>query len=230
MQGDDDNRPAESSDTTGRDRAGTQAEPNRAGGQAESRRVVSDDSAAHDRHDEGAPAARRQELDRQQPLDASGNLAERVRATTFTADAKGAAAVDADAKGAADADAEAPGRGARAGVDGEKATPILAALAQLRNKQSERARRGSAPPRLRPVPSVGKPPPGRGLVGGGRVKERPKPAAPPLRSTRLTVYMTEAEADELDKAAQTRGTPLSAFLRYLIERGITTLAEKQQQP
>ena len=162
MQGDDDNRPAESSDTTRRDRAGTQAEPNRAGGQAESRRVVSDDSAAHDRHDEGAPAARRQELDRQQPLDASGNLAERVRATTFTADA----------------DAEAPGRGARAGVDGEKATPILAALAQLRNKQSERARRGSAPPRLRPVPSVGKPPPGRGLVGGGRVKERPKPAAP----------------------------------------------------
>ena len=111
----------------------------------------------------------RQELDRQQPLDASGNLAERVRATTFTADAKGAAD--------ADADAEAPGRGARAGVDGEK-TPILAALAQLRNKQSERARRGSAPPRLRPVPSVGKPPPGRGLVGGGREKERPKPAAP----------------------------------------------------
>ena len=76
MQGDDDNRPAESSDTTRRDRAGTQA--------AEPRRVVSDDSAAHDRHDEGAPAARRQELDRKQPLDASGNIAERVRATTFT--------------------------------------------------------------------------------------------------------------------------------------------------
>ena len=183
MRGDDDKQPAESSDTIRRDRAGSQAaEPRRegAGSQAEphteSRRVASDDSAAHDRHDEGAPAARRrQELDRQQPLDASGNLAERVRATTFTADAKGAA--DADAKGAADADAKAPGRGARAGVDGEKATPILAALAQLRNKQSERARRGSAPG-LRPVPTVGKPPPGRGLVGGGRLKDRRKPAAP----------------------------------------------------
>ena len=166
MQGDDDNRPAESSDTTRRDRAGTQA--------AEPRRVVSDDSAAHDRHDEGAPAARRQELDRKQPLDASGNIAERVRATTFTADANGAAA--ADAKGAADADAEAPGRAARDGVDGEK-TPILAALAQLRTKQSARARRGSSP-RLRPVPNVGKPPPGRGLVGGGKLQEGRKPPAP----------------------------------------------------
>ena len=57
-----------------------------AGSQAEPRRVVSD-PGGHDRHDEGA--ARRQELDRQQPLDASGNLAERVRATTFTADAEG---------------------------------------------------------------------------------------------------------------------------------------------
>ena len=129
------------------------------------------DSLAHDRHDEGAE--RRQELDRKQPLDASGNIAERVRATTFTADAKGAAA--ADAKGAADADAEAPGRAARAGVDGEK-TPILAALARLRTKQSERARRGPAP-RLRPAPNVGRKPPGRGLVGGGRVQERQKPPA-----------------------------------------------------
>ena len=159
------------SDTT---RRGSARLPSRCGAglPARSRRVVSDSGGdiAHDRHDEGAPAARRQELDRQQPLDASGNLAERVRATTFTADAKGAA--DADAKGAAAADAKA-----RADVDGEK-TPILAALAQLQKKQSERARRGSAP-RLRPVPNVvGKPPPGRGLVGGGKIQERRAPAAP----------------------------------------------------
>ena len=177
---DTDNQP-NVSDTAGR--AGSQAEPHRAGSsqakprregagsQAEPRPAVSD-SLAHDRHDEGAE--RRQELDRKQPFDASGNIAERVRATTFTADAKGAAA--ADAKGAADADAEAPGRAARAGVDGEK-TPILAALAQLRTK-SERARRRSAS-RLRPVPNVvGKPPPGRGLVGGGKIQERRKPPAP----------------------------------------------------
>ena len=160
---------AGSSQAEHREGAGSQAEPRResAGSQAEPRPAVSD-SLAHDRHDEGAE--RRQELDRKQPLDASGNIAERVRATTFTADAKGAADADADA------DAEAPGRAARAGVDGEK-TPILAALARLRTKESARARRGSAP-RLRPVPSVGKPPPGRGLVGGGKVKERRKPPAP----------------------------------------------------
>ena len=135
--------------------------------------MVSDDSAAHDRHDEGA--ARRQELDRQQPLDASGNIAERVRATTFTADANGAAA--ADAKGSADADAKGSADAdAKGSADADEKTPILAALAQLRTKQSARARRGSAP-RLRPVPSVGKPPPGRGLVGGGK-QERRKPPAP----------------------------------------------------
>ena len=61
-----------------------------------------------------------------------------------------------------------------------------------------------------------------------RRQQRAQSRIQPLRSTRLTVYMTEAEADELDKAAQNRGTPLSAFLRYLIEGGITALAEKQQ--
>ena len=184
MRDDDtDNQPSES-DTT---RRGRQAEPHEgAGNQAEPRRVVSD-SEAHDRHDEGAE--RRQELDLQQPVDARDNLAERVRAT-FTADAEGAAAADAkgaaaaDAKGAAaeaEADAEAAEAEARHGRaaerDGEKLTPILAALAQLRTK-SERARRGSAS-RLRPVPNVvGKPPPGRGLVGGGKIQERRKPPAP----------------------------------------------------
>ena len=166
-----DKQPPES-DTTRRGSARLPSRCDSARLPARSRRVVSDSAAiAHDRHDEGAPAARRrQELDRQQPLDASGNLAERVRATTFTADAKGAAA--ADAKGAADAEAA----GVRADVDGEK-TPILAVLAQLQKKQSERARRGSAS-RLRPVPNVGKPPPGRGLVGGGKIQERRKPPAP----------------------------------------------------
>ena len=53
-----------------------------------------------------------------------------------------------------------------------------------------------------------------------RRQQRVQSRIQPLRSTRLTVYMTESEADELDKAAQNRGTPLSAFLRYLIERGI----------
>ena len=61
-----------------------------------------------------------------------------------------------------------------------------------------------------------------------RRQQRVQSRIQPLRSTRLTVYMTESEADELDKAAQNRGTPLSAFLRYLIDQGITTLAEKQQ--
>ena len=63
-----------------------------------------------------------------------------------------------------------------------------------------------------------------------RRRQRAESRIQPLRSTRLTLYMTEEEADELDKAAQTRGTPLSAFLRYLIERGINSLSEKQQQP
>ena len=75
----------------------------------------------------------------------------------------------------AEADA-ADARGRAAGVDGEESTPILAALAQLRTKQSERAR-GPAP-RLRPAPNVGRKSPGRGLVGGGRVQERRKPPAP----------------------------------------------------
>ena len=164
------------SDTTRRERAGSLAEPHRG--------TVLDSGAdiAHDRHDEGAE--RRQELDLPPPLDARGNLAERVRAT-FTADAEDAAAADAegaaaDAEGT-DVDAEgaaAEARGRAAGVDGEKSTPILAALAQLRTKQSERARRGPAP-RLRPVPNVGrKPLPGRGLVGGGKIQERRKPPAP----------------------------------------------------
>ena len=147
--------------TTRRERAGSLAEPHRG--------TVLDSGAdiAHDRHDEGAE--RRQELDLPPPLDARGNLAERVRAT-FTADAEG---TDVDAEGAA-----AEARGRAAGVDGEKSTPILAALAQLRTKQSERARRGGPAPRLRPVPNVGrKPPPGRGLVGGGKIQERRKPPA-----------------------------------------------------
>ena len=151
-----DNQPNES-DTTRRESAGSLAEPHRDSGA----------DIAHDRHDEGAE--RRQELDLPPPLDARGNLAERVRAT-FTADAEG---TDVDAEGAA-----AEARGRAAGVDGEKSTPILAALAQLRTKQSERARRGPAP-RLRPVPNVGrKPPPGRGLVGGGKIQEMRKPPAP----------------------------------------------------
>ena len=134
------------SDTTWR--AGSLAEPHRG-----TVLDVSHDDIAHDRHDEGA---------------------ERVRAT-FTADAADAGADAADAGADAEADA-ADARGRAAGVDGEESTPILAALAQLRTKQSERAR-GPAP-RLRPAPNVGRKPPGRGLVGGGRVQERRKPPAP----------------------------------------------------
>ena len=77
------------SDTTRRERAGSLAEPHRG--------TVLDSGAdiAHDRHDEGAE--RRQELDLPPPLDARGNLAERVRAT-FTADAEDAAAADAEGR------------------------------------------------------------------------------------------------------------------------------------
>ena len=149
------------------------------------------DSLAHDRHDaavfeRAARAERRQELarDNQPPVDVTGSLAERLR-TTFTAEkdaeARARAGERTGAKPEKDAekDAEARARaGERGGADGEKATPILAALARLRTKQSERARRGAAP-RLRPVPpKVGKRPPGRGLVGGGRTQERRKPPAP----------------------------------------------------
>ena len=63
-----------------------------------------------------------------------------------------------------------------------------------------------------------------------RRQQRAQSRIQPLRSTRLTVYVTEPEADALDKAAQNSGRPLSAFLRYVIERGISTLAETQQQP
>ena len=63
-----------------------------------------------------------------------------------------------------------------------------------------------------------------------RRQQRVQSRIQPLRSTRLTVYMTESEADELDKAAETRGTPLSAFLRQLIHRGITSFAERQPAP
>ena len=61
-----------------------------------------------------------------------------------------------------------------------------------------------------------------------RRQQRVQSRIQPLRSTRLTVYMSETEADELDKAAQNRGSPLSSFLRFLIERGIMTLGEKQE--
>jgi hypothetical protein len=137
---------------------------------AEQRRGTVLDSAAdiaHDRHDVAIfeEAARRQELDldNPQPLDASRNLAERVRATF------GRTTAEAEA-------AEAEARHGRAAErDGEKLTPILASLALLR-KKSERSR-GPAP-RLRPAPNVGRKPPGRGLVGGGKIKERRAPAAP----------------------------------------------------
>ena len=90
------------SDTTRRERAGSLAEPHRG--------TVLDSGAdiAHDRHDEGAE--RRQELDLPPPLDARGNLAERVRAT-FTADAEDAAAADAEGADAEGADAGRGGGG-----------------------------------------------------------------------------------------------------------------------
>ena len=145
----------------------------RAGSLAEQRCGTVLDSAAdiaHDRHDVAIfeEAARRQELDldNPQPLDASRNLAERVRATFGR--------TTAEAEADAEADAEAR-HGRAAERDGEKLTPILASLALLR-KKSERAR-GPAP-RLRPAPNVGRKPPGRGLVGGGKIKERRAPAAP----------------------------------------------------
>ena len=59
-----------------------------------------------------------------------------------------------------------------------------------------------------------------------RRQQRVKSRIQPLRSTRLTVYMTEEEADAWDNAAQNQGRPLSAFLRYLIDQGIKSLGEK----
>ena len=128
--------------------------------------------------DLAAEGAKEEAAKRQRQI-AGGDLAERVRRTfpATGAEAEGATGADVDANAAdADADADAEARHGRAAErDGEKPTPILVSLARLRAK-SERAR-GPAPS-LWPVPSVGKPPPGRGLVGGGKIKERPKPAAP----------------------------------------------------
>ena len=86
-------------------RAGSLAEPHRG-----TVPDVSHDDSAHDRHDE--EAARRQELDldNPQPLDASRNLAERVRAT-FTAEADAAEAGAGAGADAAEANAEACGGG-----------------------------------------------------------------------------------------------------------------------
>ena len=55
-----------------------------------------------------------------------------------------------------------------------------------------------------------------------RAQVRPRP----LRDTRLTLYVSESEADELDRAAEQQGTPLSSFLRFLVEKGLTSLGEK----
>ena len=111
------------------------------------------------------------------PLDAGGDLAERVQ-TTFGAPPTAKAEAEA---AEAEAKAEAPrgrdnGAVERDGADEPEPTPIQAALARLHKKQA------SAPgptARLRPVPVVGrKPPPGRGLVGSGPVRERKKPTPP----------------------------------------------------
>ena len=182
---DTDNQTNES-DTTRRERAGSLAEQRRTAAKLRGETVL--DSAAdiaHDRHDVAIFEEARQELDldNPEPLDASGDFAERTFGRTPAgAEAEAGAEAGAGADAAeADADAaEAEARHGRAaerdGVDGEKLTPILAALALLR-KKSERSR-GPAP-RLRPAPNVGrKPPPGRGLVGGGKIKESRAPAAP----------------------------------------------------
>ena len=143
-------------------------------------------------------AASEQDKKDQNPrrLDAGGDLDERVRATfgapaTAEAERAGAEAgakAEAEAEGSegseaakAEAKAEAPhgrdnGAVERDGVDQPTPTPIQAALARIHRKQA------SAPgpaARLRPVPVVGrKPPPGRGLVGSGPIREKKKPPTP----------------------------------------------------
>ena len=142
-------------------------------------------------------AASEQDKKDQNPrrLDAGGDLDERVRATfgapaTAEAERAGAEAgakaeAEAEAEGSeaakAEAKAEAPhgrdnGAVERDGVNQPTPTPIQAALARIHRKQA------SAPgpaARLRPVPVVGrKPPPGRGLVGSGPIREKRKPPTP----------------------------------------------------
>ena len=174
---DTDNQTNES-DTTRRERAGSLAEQRRTAAKLRGETVL-DPAAdiAHDRHDVAIFEEARQELDldNPEPLDASGDFAERTFGRTPAGAEAGADAAEADAE-AAEAEAHHGRAAERDGVDGEKLTPILAALALLR-KKSERSR-GPAP-RLRPAPNVGrKPPPARGLVGGGKIKESRAPAAP----------------------------------------------------
>ena len=56
-----------------------------------------------------------------------------------------------------------------------------------------------------------------------RAQSRPK--AP--RSVRVIVYLTEAESDDLDRAAEERRTPMSSYLRFLVEKGLESVATSQ---
>ena len=153
---------------------------------------------AHDRHGNAVfeRAAWRQDMDFDDPapLDASGNLADRVRATfgRRTAVAEAAALEEAAAEARAEAAAEEaegagaapPGRGngavERDGVDGEKPTPIQAALARLQKKQD---RSKSPAPSLRPVPRLRRRP-SDGLVGGTPIRGAAPATAAPARQNR----------------------------------------------
>ena len=57
-----------------------------------------------------------------------------------------------------------------------------------------------------------------------RAQSRPQP----LRDVRVTVYLSSADANDLNIAAEARGTPLSAFLRFLLEKGLESVAERQR--
>ena len=60
-----------------------------------------------------------------------------------------------------------------------------------------------------------------------RRQRRASSRSEPIRDVRVSVYLSESEADELDKAAEAQGRPLSSFIRFLIERGLERVAEKQ---
>ena len=61
-----------------------------------------------------------------------------------------------------------------------------------------------------------------------RRQRRASSRSEPLRDVRVTVYLSSSEADELDKAAEDRRTPLSAYLRFLLEKGLESVAARQR--
>ena len=61
-----------------------------------------------------------------------------------------------------------------------------------------------------------------------RRQRRASSRSEPIRDVRVSVYLSSSASDELDKAAEAQGGPLSSFIRFLIEKGLERVEEKQR--